>query len=568
MKRRWLFGALCGALALVAVHPLSGENFVIEGVQSSKIRYRLSQSLVPAGKTKDLKMRFVVPTSFTSVTYTQQIDQFRLEGSPPPSKRTEEEDARGNRIIELVWSQTSDPVEAVLDLVAQTRTKLGTVTSKAPFPVEKLPRTFDDYLAPTEQVQSDYPAIQDTARALVRGVQTQFDAVQRIISWVVDHVRYVTPPAQYDALFSFENGRGNCQNFSHLSAALMRAVGIPVRIVNGVTLNQPFTTRSADGEFTFKMGQGRHSWVEVFFPDLDWVPFDPQQTELFISNRFLRIEVGVDNQETVNDGLVRFRQARDVSGRPQFREIIEASFPEDQVELSMARQSYGPKAMLLSPKVEATFQPVRLTPPPPPPVIDQVTVGQLTLDKPWLFGNLNFPKGVGFWDTRGQATGTDAEDVVLKKNFLVETAEYVTTQATQYAQVFTLDKPLKLIKLGLALHKFGGQGQLWLELLSDQNGAPGQVLAASAIADLSALDSSPGYDWVDFDFSAEAPRLKPGRYWIALGFTGSPIVNWFYTYGKPVGPIDGTRYKSVYDEKWSGALAYEFNYRVVGWTVR
>ncbi len=56
----------------------------------------------------------------------------------------------------------------------------------------------------------------------------------------------------------------------------------------------------------------------------------------------------------------------------------------------------------------------------------------------------------------------------------------------------------------------------------------------------------------------------PGAYWIGLGFTGSPIVNWFYTYGKPVGPSDGTRYKSVYEQDWSGALSYEFNYRVIG----
>jgi len=58
--------------------------------------------------------------------------------------------------------------------------------------------------------------------------------------------------------------------------------------------------------------------------------------------------------------------------------------------------------------------------------------------------------------------------------------------------------------------------------------------------------------------------MAPGSYWIALGFTGSPIVNWFYTYGKPVGPIDGTRYKSIFDKDWSGSLSYEFNYRVSG----
>ena len=53
----------------------------------------------------------------------------------------------------------------------------------------------------------------------------------------------------------------------------------------------------------------------------------------------------------------------------------------------------------------------------------------------------------------------------------------------------------------------------------------------------------------------------------ALGFTGEPVVNWFYTFGKPVGPVHGTRYRDVWAEgqdAWSGALSFEFNYKVVG----
>ncbi|MCK5147918.1 transglutaminase domain-containing protein [bacterium] len=564
-RKLWLWGIL---ISFTALQVGRSENYIIEGVQSSKINYRLTQSLVPAGKTRDLKMRFVVPSSFHSITYSQEVDDFHLSATPEPSNRKEHLDLRGNKIIELIWKKAENRVEAVLDMRARTRTHLASIESNAPFPVEKFPKEFDDYLAPTAQVQSNHAAIIDTVRHLVENAGNQYDAVQHILSWIVDNVRYVTPPAQYDAVFTFEKGRGNCQNFSHLAAAMMRIVGIPVRIVNGITLNQPFTTRSTEGEFTFKMGQGRHSWIEVYFPDLNWVPFDPQQTELFVSNRFLRIEVGVDNNETVNDGMVRFRQHKSVQGRPQFREVIEAEFPEDEVNLSLTKQKYGPRSMLLSPRVTSLLTPVIVTPPPPPVVVPVIPVEQLKLDKAWLFGNLQFPRQQSFWETRGEEHVAGSEDIVLKKNFLVETAEYVTTKMTQYAQVFILEKPFKLIKLGLALHKFGGSGQLWLELKTDINGKPGEVLAASSIKDLGDLPFGPGYDWVDFDFSKEAPKLKPGRYWIALGFTGSPIINWFYTYGKPVGPVDGTRYKSVYSENWSGAMAYEFNYRVAGWTNR
>jgi hypothetical protein len=156
----------------------------------------------------------------------------------------------------------------------------------------------------------------------------------------------------------------------------------------------------------------------------------------------------------------------------------------------------------------------------------------------------------------------------MSRNFLVETAEYVTTNLTQYAQVVVLRKPVKLRKVGLALHKFGGDGLLWVDIFQDDQGKPGQPITTSDFVNLDQLSLKPGYRWSDFDFSRDNPILMPGSYWIALGFTGSPIVNWFYTYGKPVGPVDGTRYKSVFQQNWSGAMNYEFNYRVSGLTVK
>jgi len=70
----------------------------------------------------------------------------------------------------------------------------------------------------------------------------------------------------------------------------------------------------------------------------------------------------------------------------------------------------------------------------------------------------------------------------------------------------------------------------------------GAPISTSDFINLNQLSMKPGYRWVDFDFNQVNPALMPGYCWIALGFTGSPIVNWFYTYGKPVGPLTGKRY--------------------------
>jgi hypothetical protein len=222
--------------------------------------------------------------------------------------------------------------------------------------------------------------------------------------------------------------------------------------------------------------------------------------------------------------------------------------------------------MLLLPSVKASFKRIEVEPEPTPVAMDQDKLQTLSYSKPYLFGNLEFPEGIDFLSSRGPAEKEGAATYEMKKNFLVETAEYVTSGA-QYAQVFILQKPLKLGKIGLALHKFGGNGQLWAEIMKDENGVPGDIIATSDFIPLDQIPFKAGYFWVDFDFRRDWPVLSPGSYWIAMGFTGSPIINWFYSYGKPVGPEDGTRYKTVLDTKWSRSLSYEFNYRVIGLTI-
>ena len=286
-----------------------------------------------------------------------------------------------------------------------------------------------------------------------------------------------------------------------------------------------------------------------------------------MSNRFVRVEVGVDNNETKNDGMLRWAQVQNTKTKPTLQEVINASFQNDQVKVQGDRQSYGPKNLLLTPEVLAEFKQIEIKPPPPPPVITEEKKKELIYDVPFVFGNLEFPEDIDFAFPRStKASGRDQFE--MSRNFLVETAEYVTTKMTQYAQIVVLRKPVKLDKVGLALHNFGGDGQLWLELLEDNNGKTGKPISTSELVNLDQLSTRPGYRWADFDLSRDKLTLMPGRYWIALGFAGSPIVNWFYTYGKPVGPVDGTRYKGVFQEDWSGALNYEFNYRLVGITAR
>lgn len=565
MLRFKLYGIMLFS-ALFALHATQtqAENYVLAGKQNARIKYELAQRIVPMPGMKSLIISTVVPASFQSPTYNQEISDVRFDFKPLPTNQEERVDARGNKILVATWNAPSAPIAASVSLTATNWLQLAPLATTAPFPLNALAGSERAYLQATKQVPANDPRILVKAKELTNGVTTEFDAVQRVLAWVIDHMTYVLVPESYEAMYSFETGKGNCQNYSHLAAALLRAVGVPVRVVNGVTLKKTYDARVDGGNLTLGMAQGRHSWIDVYFPDLGWVPFDPQQTQLFTSNRYIRIEVGLDNEETTQDGLIRWTVARGVQGQPEFEETINADFPLDESTITAKRQRYGPKSLLLSPEVKATFVPyvADTTPSPAPPKDAPKDAPKPAQDKPIIFGNLEFPEGVNFAFVREVSTASDGAQE-LRKNFMVETAEYVTRSA-QYAQVFVLKEPLELRRIALALQKYGGEGSLWIEILKDENAMPGARLATSEFVVVETMSSRPGYRWQSFDFTKSNLKLAPGRYWIALGFTGSPVVNWFYSYGKPVGPSDGTRYKTIFDETWSNSLSFEFNYRVEG----
>jgi hypothetical protein len=567
---------------------LFGQEIVLSGSQESTIQYKLEQTIEPFTGIEELQASFVVPQDFLSPTYVQRVDKLNFKFSLEPDKREIKTDNRGNLVHEYTWNRPGKVINCQISLQAKNEVNLAELKSGVPFPIPNIPEDISPFLQGTDMVPTRDTFIKDKANQLTEGISSEMDAVQTILHFVVDHMRYVLIPEKFDALYALHTGKGNCQNYSHLAAALMRAAGIPVRIVNGVTLKKGFQISTETSEYSFEMSQGRHSWIEVYFPDLGWIPFDPQQTQFFVSNRYLRIEIGLDNNETIQDGLVRWTQAVGAERQlPKLEEAIESDFISDDVSFKFIQKLSTPSKLLLSPALAfapAGGIPVKVEEPekipteveepkeisgeveePEKEAEEQLPVDytRLNYQKPLEIGNLDFPRNFDFVLSRFQDQEIPRVQNELRRNFIVETAEYVTGERI-FAQTFELDKPIQLSKIGLALHSFGGSGDLWLEISDDENGKPLPAVAASRKIAAPRIRIPRGYDWVDFDFSDQKLILSPGRYWFVLRFSGFPIVNWFYSYGKSVGPADGTRSRTVNDNKWDTIHSFEFNYRVVG----
>lgn len=65
--------------------------------------------------------------------------------------------------------------------------------------------------------------------------------------------------------------RGFCQYYAATMAVILRDMGVPTRIAEGF-LPGSFDKRTGSETVLFS---NAHAWVEVYFPDYGWVPFDP-----------------------------------------------------------------------------------------------------------------------------------------------------------------------------------------------------------------------------------------------------------------------------------------------------
>lgn len=551
----------------------NAQEIFISGIQESLIEYTLEQTVeVPTG-LHELMISLVEPANFQSRTYQQEVQELSFHVVPHPDKEEQSVDKNNNRVRFFYWNRPQPIIKFQAIVKTSNQVQLQSLQSATSFPIKNLPRETLVFVEATDLVPSKHPEIIKKAKELTAGAQTEMEAVQKILYFVVDHLRYVLIPEHYDAWYSLQTGKGNCQNYSHLAAALMRAVGIPVRIVNGITFKRAYSVPIDQSEYSFEMAEGRHSWIEVYFPDLDWIPFDPQQTEFFVSNRYLRIEVGRDNDETIQDGLVKWIKSSQGSPEiPRLEESIGSNFLSDKVDLHSEKKITAVKKLLLSPPLQ--IQPLimaardqefdKKTPPPDhkviPPALDYT---KLKYSRPIELGNMDFPRQFDFLSARFADIRETDQISELKRNFMVETAEYVTGKQ-QFSQLFVLEQPMVLKTISLALHHFGGDGLIWIELSDDDQGAPAKQSIASKKIATRLIPPGKGYDWVDFDFSGQNLLLTPGEYWITLNYSGSPIVNWFFSYGKSIGPVNGTRSREFGQSEWGKILSFEFNYRVVG----
>ncbi|MBT2658541.1 transglutaminase domain-containing protein [Bacillus sp. ISL-18] len=232
--------------------------------------YKFNTIMYPAGVTKILSIQ---PSN-------QNTNQFLVDGN--------------NEKISFVTTDQQPVVPqtfmAEFDIPKYKASELRKTTA---FPAEMNRAYYEKYT----MLPTNLPArVKELTEEITKGKTNWFDKAKAVeqyfgnSGYIYDQKKVAVPGEKDDYVdqFLFETKRGYCDNFSTSMAVMLRTIGIPTRWVKGYTGGefQAYNDEGSSKLFYEVTNNNAHSWVEVFLPNLGWVPFEPT--------------IGFSNELTIN----------------------------------------------------------------------------------------------------------------------------------------------------------------------------------------------------------------------------------------------------------------------------
>lgn len=154
------------------------------------------------------------------------------------------------------------------------------------------------------------PDVHRLAEAIGGEANTPYDTAIAIERWLGRNKDYSLtvdrPDGDIVSGFLLQMDRGYCVYYASAMAVMLRTLGIPARFVLGYTPGE-----DGQGQWLVR-GIHSHAWVEVYFPTVGWVAFDPTPSDERRAEEQSRVG---NSSEVWLDPLGRFERARS-SERP------------------------------------------------------------------------------------------------------------------------------------------------------------------------------------------------------------------------------------------------------------
>lgn len=134
------------------------------------------------------------------------------------------------------------------------------------------------YLQPSYGIESDNKEIISLAKEITKGYKKDYDKLKAIHDWVCNNIWYdydylydSRKPIDPGAIGTLKSKKSVCQGYASLTAALLRAAGIPAKLVSGYALGIIGGSEWTDE--IISSDESNHAWNEAYVSDR-WVILD------------------------------------------------------------------------------------------------------------------------------------------------------------------------------------------------------------------------------------------------------------------------------------------------------
>ena len=170
----------------------------------------------------------------------------------------------------------------------------------------------DEIRARYLQLPRDLPdRVERLARQITFGKNNAYDKAKAIESYLRINYPYdldvPAAPTDQDVAdyFLFDLKKGYCDYYATAMVVLARAIDVPARFVSGYS---PGTYDAPNAQYVIRE-LNAHSWVEVYFPEIGWVEFEPTGSipEIVRAEKNETLSPTQETDSTASNLLNRFR---------------------------------------------------------------------------------------------------------------------------------------------------------------------------------------------------------------------------------------------------------------------
>jgi len=506
-----------------------------EGSMESTVTVYVTKGFNAKKGSRNLTYRTYLPADFSEQLKTQEITEFRRSVVPNPTSVNETEDKYGNSVLELSWNREVGKIHLEMQFTAHLRSLFPVLNSDSPFPLF-LDEREKKYLVSTPDSPSSDLFVNYIGRAISQNLLRELDVVESAFLWIDRNIRLSRHPenkGSSTAVLVLKSRSGDEEGICNLMTSLLKGMGIPARVAYGISVQREMVLAAEKERYLFDQPNGERYWVEVYFPDLGWVSYDPRGYHFGSSSRVIRFSCGPDSESASERWSIETGEAR-----------LEKEYIYD-IKSDAVRLTYAGSGALEVNKLVLS------------PVLTEVN---LYSTEP----NMDI-EGLKI-EASPEDLGPGVTGMIIHNSSLQDSMEIVATRNMVYAQRVTLSFPAKISEMKLPLIKLGDSGKLWIEVYADNGGVPGQLLLKSGSVDSTRVRfmmiNNP---WLSFPFAAGA-RLDNGSYWFALRSSGKCLFHWYAKEGNVTGTDSDTRSTDASSKKqdWENILNLDMCFQMIG----